>query len=305
MRRGISAWLRLWLWLGFAATKARAAAGARLPLSASLLSATVRSGNCAVFGANDQAQLGLGAGAAVWREPALLEAQQMGSLRDTCYRVAAGRDHSAVVTTEGMLWTFGANARGQLGHGDKLRRSVPTRVLSPARLTAQVTMVAAGGHFCLAVRAPPNGEPWELFTFGANERGASRACCVPRRWRISAAAAPPRSPEAASCARATLQVSLGWATPSTAKYRCWSRSTCQVWAVDATSAVFFFFFYFSPSSFSSAWFRCTRMRGLGRCGAAGAASSGDLVVRDLAAGEAHVVVRLRGTLAMRAVRGWL
>ena len=40
----------------------------------------------------------------------------------------AGWTHSAAVTEDGELWTWGAGAAGQLGHGDKEDRMVPTLV---------------------------------------------------------------------------------------------------------------------------------------------------------------------------------
>jgi alpha-tubulin suppressor-like RCC1 family protein len=41
---------------------------------------------------------------------------------------AAGWQHSAAVTDDGALWTWGRNNNGQLGHGDKENRLQPTRV---------------------------------------------------------------------------------------------------------------------------------------------------------------------------------
>merc|ERR1712091_841675 len=41
---------------------------------------------------------------------------------------AAGRDHSAAVTEDGALWTWGYGYYGRLGHGDEENRLVPTEV---------------------------------------------------------------------------------------------------------------------------------------------------------------------------------
>jgi hypothetical protein len=41
---------------------------------------------------------------------------------------AAGWKYSAAVTDDGALWTWGCNNNGWLGHGDKERRLLPTRV---------------------------------------------------------------------------------------------------------------------------------------------------------------------------------
>ena len=42
---------------------------------------------------------------------------------------AAGRSHSAAVTEDGALWTWGYGGNGQLGHGDEEDHLVPTLVL--------------------------------------------------------------------------------------------------------------------------------------------------------------------------------
>ena len=41
---------------------------------------------------------------------------------------AAGFQHSAAVTEDGALWTWGCGEHGQLGHGDERNRLVPTEV---------------------------------------------------------------------------------------------------------------------------------------------------------------------------------
>ena len=45
--------------------------------------------------------------------------------------VAAGHAHSAAVTKDGTLWTWGYGASGNLGHGDKETLPIPTRVTMP------------------------------------------------------------------------------------------------------------------------------------------------------------------------------
>ena len=42
--------------------------------------------------------------------------------------VAAGIKHTACVTSQGTLWTWGAGGWGQLGHGDEESRQRPARI---------------------------------------------------------------------------------------------------------------------------------------------------------------------------------
>jgi len=79
--------------------------------------------------------------------------------------LAAGGHHSAAVTDDGVLWTWGEGAQGQLGHGDLEARRKPTAVVtgkrggmsSWIRLGADtfkgspVIMVACGSHHTLIV----------------------------------------------------------------------------------------------------------------------------------------------------------
>ena len=59
-------------------------------------------------------------------------------------QVAAGGNHTAVVTSEGEVFTFGAGGDGQLGHGRQLGEYWPRRV--DALVGKQVVRVAAGGN---------------------------------------------------------------------------------------------------------------------------------------------------------------
>lgn len=64
-------------------------------------------------------------------------------LKLTIDTVAAGDNHSLVLTTDGRLFTWGANQRGQLGHGDKGVRTVPREMDLPPKLL--IVQIAAGG----------------------------------------------------------------------------------------------------------------------------------------------------------------
>lgn len=82
--------------------------------------------------------------------------------------VAAGRTHSLALTTDGKVWAWGANAKGQLGDGTKQNRKTPVQVKGPGGdgLLMQVVTIAAGGTHSLALRA--DGTVW---AWGDNAAG--------------------------------------------------------------------------------------------------------------------------------------
>ena len=57
-------------------------------------------------------------------------------------QIACGRDHTAALTKNGEVFTWGLNDCGQLGHGDDIPRTVPTKVASLAGLV--ITQVFCG-----------------------------------------------------------------------------------------------------------------------------------------------------------------
>ena len=65
-------------------------------------------------------------------------------------QTAAGANHTAAVTVEGLLYTFGLNCSGQLGQGDETTRLLPTLVPASA-CGGPVLMVACGAGHTLAV----------------------------------------------------------------------------------------------------------------------------------------------------------
>ncbi|CAM9563936.1 unnamed protein product [Pylaiella littoralis] len=117
-------------------------------------------GELQTCGCNDSGQLGHGDVAKGYSSPRRV-------VRLAGYRVAqvaCSYSHTVIVTEDDRTWSFGGNAHGQLGHGDKSDRSVPaalscfqgTRVLSVACGVYHTVVSVAGGG---------------LYSFGKNDHG--------------------------------------------------------------------------------------------------------------------------------------
>ena len=76
-------------------------------------------------------------------------------LQERVHSVAAGSGHSLAITTSGALYSWGAGAEGQLGHGDGQNRHQPTRVEG---LPAPICAAAAGTSHSVAIAS--DGRSW-------------------------------------------------------------------------------------------------------------------------------------------------
>jgi len=76
--------------------------------------------------------------------------------------VTAGHVHNVAIATDGTLWTWGYNGRGQLGDGTITQRNRPVQICTDT----DWVLVAAGGSSNLAIRA--DGTLWG---WGANGSG--------------------------------------------------------------------------------------------------------------------------------------
>ncbi|KAH3744373.1 X-linked retinitis pigmentosa GTPase regulator [Pelomyxa schiedti] len=83
-------------------------------------------------------------------------------------KVTCGENHTAVITEEGRLYTFGDNKTGQLGTGDNTQRNTPSLVNFSA--DTRVIQIAAGGahgqgHTIAVV------ESGSIYSWGSNSEG--------------------------------------------------------------------------------------------------------------------------------------
>jgi hypothetical protein len=116
------------------------------------------------FGANDSGQLGVGSPAEDVTESAPPVRSRVGSDSAAVVAVAAGLLHSLAVTSDGRLYSCGASAFNELGHGTPLHESTWKRV--DALAGVRVVGAAAGGLHSVAWT-----DDGRLFSFGRNDRG--------------------------------------------------------------------------------------------------------------------------------------
>ena len=103
-------------------------------------------GNVWAFGSGDAGQLGLG-NYSHSPLPALVGGCEV--FGEKVVMMAAGQDHTACVTKDGAIWSWGCSLRGELGHGDDEPRQRPG--------TTPV-MIAAGYNHTLVITNI--GRPW-------------------------------------------------------------------------------------------------------------------------------------------------
>jgi alpha-tubulin suppressor-like RCC1 family protein len=101
------------------------------------------------WGGNDDGELGNGTSAES------LAPHGVKTLSSGVVAIAAGWDAGVALKSDGSVWTWGKNDRGQLGDGTNVSSSTPTRV---AALKGRVTAIAAGLDFVLVLMS--DGTVW-------------------------------------------------------------------------------------------------------------------------------------------------
>lgn len=82
-------------------------------------------------------------------------------------QIAAGGSHSVALQSGGAVWTWGANGYGQLGDGTTTNSATPVQVKKEnGDPLGNVTMIAAGGAFTVAVDGSNNVWVWGYNGYG-------------------------------------------------------------------------------------------------------------------------------------------
>ena len=127
------------------------------------LFAITSSGELWGWGFNKYGQLGIGHKTEAIFEPTRVS----GQLRDKAvHYVANSYSHSIALTTEGLLFGFGLNSRGQLGLGSSENMwTLPQPIKSLARKGAALNVAAGVEHTAVVM------EDGSVYTFGRNDSG--------------------------------------------------------------------------------------------------------------------------------------
>ncbi|QVK16776.1 DUF5011 domain-containing protein [Mycoplasmatota bacterium] len=83
-------------------------------------------------------------------------------------QINVGSNHSSAITSEGRIFTWGANSNGQLGDGTNTDKSIPTEITSNFNLVVgeTITKVSLGDYHSSAITSEGR-----IFTWGANSNG--------------------------------------------------------------------------------------------------------------------------------------
>lgn len=84
----------------------------------------------------------------------------------TISEISSGYNFIALLTTFGLVYTFGSNNAGQLGHGDLISRPEPTPILSFKKTGEKISKISAGQNHVLA-----KSTLGKLFSWGGGKAG--------------------------------------------------------------------------------------------------------------------------------------
>eukprot|EP00977_Amphora_coffeiformis_P028794 scaffold37104_cov183-Amphora_coffeaeformis.AAC.3 len=103
---------------------------------------------------------------------------------EKCVCVAAGELHSATITSDGDLYTWGDGFCGQLGHADRRPQVLPKQVIPGGLEDECVATVSCGSRHTIAVT-----DDGEVFTFGLGHFGVLGRSFTPFEHSAEAAVA--------------------------------------------------------------------------------------------------------------------
>jgi hypothetical protein len=172
---------RLFGGLGYGIRIVQVSAGGGLVRVAHSLLLT-STGRVLSFGSGQYGALGHGFSAGK-QLPDVLRPQYVEALSNVrCTCVSAGELHSAVVTLDGDLYTWGDGFCGQTGHGDKRPQLVPKQVTQGGLEDECVSSVSCGARHTLCVT-----EDGEVFSFGLGHFGVLGRSFTPFDYDADAA----------------------------------------------------------------------------------------------------------------------
>ncbi len=122
-----------------------------------------------VWGRNDNGQVGKGTTTNVY-SPTDITGQFNLAVEETITQVSLGGYHSAVLTSNGRIFTWGDNSNGQLGDGTTTDKSVPTDITSQftslLNLEETITSISLGEYHSAVLTSAGR-----VFTWGGNNSG--------------------------------------------------------------------------------------------------------------------------------------
>lgn len=122
------------------------------------------------WGNNSYGQLGRGTtSGGVMSNPT-----QIGTATDW-QKVATGSDHTLAIKTDGSLWAWGANYRGQSGDGTTIDKTIPTRI----GVSTNWQTIATGQAHSLALQADSICRAWGYNGFGELGDGTKADSFIP------------------------------------------------------------------------------------------------------------------------------
>jgi len=130
------------------------------------------SGNLYIWGSNYRGLLGDGT-TIDKHEPINITSKFSLNLGETIACVSLGSDHSSAITSEGRVFTWGSNEKGQLGDSSYTNSLIPVDITSKFSLNTgeMITDIFLGGNYNNAGFSLAITSEGRVFTWGNNDKG--------------------------------------------------------------------------------------------------------------------------------------